>query len=364
MKRHQLSGAQKRKLKKSKEEDRILISGAILKFVQQQPSTFNSNIEYPTPSRVCCEEAKSMESLSPQIQEETIKLVQRNLGDTFPLKVSASNYKYLDKDREETLADFDEQYVIEDEPDIEISDEVSNVPLYCNIGNWPVPLSDVMQTDFVKRGSEFFQNKEGPFGLTMRIGENLKGEMRQLSSTWFYKYLPCGEKVLRKWMVYSPIKKSLFCFCCKLFCTNTKEAGTSKFITGFQSWWKLNPMVAQHESSAKHLENLEIWKSLSVRLKLNKTIDSMHQKEVEKEKIKWNKILHRLLDITLFLAKQNLPFRGHREDEQSFNRGNFLELVELISHYDPVLKRTYSKNPTVKVVKEVWSVLFISEDSK
>ena len=49
-------------------------------------------------------------------------------------------------------------------------------------------------------------------------------------------------------------------------------------------------------------------------------------------------MLHRLLDITMFLAKQNLPFRGHREHQLSENRGNFLELVELLSHYDPVLK--------------------------
>lgn len=112
MKRHQLSGAQKRKLKKSKEEDRILNSGAILKFFQQQPYTSNTNIEYLTTSRVGCEEAKSVES------------------------ICASDYKYReDKDREETLADFDEQYVIEDEPDIAILDEISNVPLYCDIGN-------------------------------------------------------------------------------------------------------------------------------------------------------------------------------------------------------------------------------------
>ena len=52
---------------------------------------------------------------------------------------------------------------------------------------------------------------------------------------------------------------------------------------------------------------------------------------------KWQDILHRLLDITLFLAKQNLAFRGHREDEMSLNRGNFLETVYLVSKYDSVL---------------------------
>ena len=43
--------------------------------------------------------------------------------------------------------------------------------------------------------------------------------------------------------------------------------------------------------------------------------------------------MHRLLDVTLFLAKQNLAFRGHKEDEASLNKGNFLEMVEMLSKY-------------------------------
>ena len=37
-----------------------------------------------------------------------------------------------------------------------------------------------------------------------------------------------------------------------------------------------------------------------------------------------------------FLAQQNLAFRGHRVSSE--NRGNFLELVQLMAKYDPVLK--------------------------
>ena len=45
------------------------------------------------------------------------------------------------------------------------------------------------------------------------------------------------------------------------------------------------------------------------------------------------KILQRLLDVTLFLARQNLAFRGHKETRFSCmgmapdNEGNFLELI-------------------------------------
>ena len=54
--------------------------------------------------------------------------------------------------------------------------------------------------------------------------------------------------------------------------------------------------------------------------------------------MKWREILKRLLDVTMFLAKQNLPFRGHRENMLSENKGNFLQLIELLSKYDPVLR--------------------------
>ncbi|XP_065645463.1 uncharacterized protein LOC136075942 [Hydra vulgaris] len=59
---------------------------------------------------------------------------------------------------------------------------------------------------------------------------------------------------------------------------------------------------------------------------------------MEREKKKWRDILHRLLDITLFLVKQSLTFQVHREDFASENRGNFMELVSLLSNYVPVLK--------------------------
>lgn len=48
-------------------------------------------------------------------------------------------------------------------------------------------------------------------------------------------------------------------------------------------------------------------------------------------------ILSSLIAITLYLARQGLPFRGN-ETFSSQNRGHFLELVEVFSKYDCVLK--------------------------
>ncbi|XP_065665736.1 zinc finger MYM-type protein 5-like [Hydra vulgaris] len=199
-------------------------------------------------------------------------------------------------------------------------------------------MPDNLRTDVIKQGSEIYQNLEWPFDPVHKPGENSKGQTRQLTKSWFNKKLPSGEQILRKWMVYSHEKKPLFCFRYKLFDKNDNQTTKSSFITGFNSWWKLNPKVSDHKKSELHINNLEKWKTLEARLLQKKTIDAAHRDVMEREKKKWRDILHRLLNITLFLAKQNLPFRGHSEDFASENRGNFLELVSLLSNYDPVFK--------------------------
>ena len=55
------------------------------------------------------------------------------------------------------------------------------------------------------------------------------------------------------------------------------------------------------------------------------------QREIEMNR----RYLARLVDIAKTLAKCGLPFRGHNEKKESVNRGNFLELVGLLSRWDP-----------------------------
>lgn len=42
--------------------------------------------------------------------------------------------------------------------------------------------------------------------------------------------------------------------------------------------------------------------------------------------------------VTQFLAKQNIPFRGHDETGNSHNQGNFLECMKLLKQFDPFLQ--------------------------
>ena len=63
-----------------------------------------------------------------------------------------------------------------------------------------------------------------------------------------------------------------------------------------------------------------------------------------KKRQKRRKILYNLFDITLFLNKQHLACRIFQEYGSSLNKGNFVETVELLSKYDPVLKEHFTRN--------------------
>jgi len=59
------------------------------------------------------------------------------------------------------------------------------------------------------------------------------------------------------------------------------------------------------------------------------------QNQVE---IKKCQIIERLIDIVICLAKGGRPLRGHGESKISIARELFLDLVDLVSKYDPTLK--------------------------
>ena len=47
----------------------------------------------------------------------------------------------------------------------------------------------------------------------------------------------------------------------------------------------------------------------------------------------------------LLCAKQYLPLRGHREGQTSDNRGNFLEILNVVANHDPIVQRKLTQGP-------------------
>lgn len=317
------SGCQQRKAREKRNESIKRLSGSMLKYVKTPDDSQGSSKDTIPQSPI--DKADSSDACLNSVEEQDMETEE------------------IDAEKQGVVMD---EFEIEESTEIHSShdtvnemseDKETNWNILSDASFWNIPVADYFRVEIIKRGSASFQNNDGPFSVATRQDAKAKGGARQLLKEWFYKTMPNGEKMLRSWRVYSLVSEKLYCFCCRLFAVSATQT-TSKFVTGFQKWWKLRPKVLVHETFEEHLHCLEQWKTLAARLRLHKTIDTESIALMDMEKKKWRDILHRLLDITLFLAKQNLPFRGHKEDESSLNKGNFLEMVEMLSKYDSVLK--------------------------
>lgn len=147
-----------------------------------------------------------------------------------------------------------------------------------------------------------------------------------------------GEIVERKWISYQFYTNKIFCSTCMAF---SKDILNS-FVKGiFVNLKTVYNKVLKHEKSVLHKDACETY----LRVCTNNTVDvllgSMYDKEIQKNRM----VIHRVVDIIIVLAKQNLAFRGHRyesitnlsNNQDNLNHGNFLALVKLVAKYDQVL---------------------------
>lgn len=148
------------------------------------------------------------------------------------------------------------------------------------------------------------------------------------------------------WLTGCSNMNKLFCWPCLLFSTE-KSVWSSG---GFCDLNNLCKAVGKHEKSKAHITcffKLQTFGDSSSRIDLQ--LDHQRALEITRhnEQVKKNRyILSCLINAVCFLAKQELAFRGHTETELSFNKGNYVELLNYTSEYDAQLNE-HLKNSTV-----------------
>lgn len=159
--------------------------------------------------------------------------------------------------------------------------------------------------------------------ITLRDSDSRQN--RGFNTVWYDK---C------EWLTGSSKQEKLFCWPCLLFSTQTEYTSWTK--TGFCSLKNLPRSIERHSKSKDH-----IWSSCKIKLFSKQNIVSAFDNTRRNEIISHNNQVRenrsnvkRLIDATIFLASQNLAFRGHDETKDSVNRGNYRELLALLSKYD------------------------------
>jgi hypothetical protein len=151
----------------------------------------------------------------------------------------------------------------------------------------------------------------------------------------------------RNWLVYSPKANKMFSFPCFLFRSVSQHSyqwsnpnkGVSNFRKGYEK-------IIKHEKSKDYREAETEYLILKSRISKDITIQQ-NLIRVQKSQIEFNRsVLKRLIYLSLFLSTNGLPFRGHREDinQDTQNKGLFIEIVKLVSKYDAVLAKHLAKS--------------------
>ena len=203
-----------------------------------------------------------------------------------------------------------------------------------------------------------------PFKCQPGLNEEYEFERdgaRAFRRDWYEPKLKNGMKSYREWLIYSPRGHCAYCLPCWLFANRSRkdyEPAFSEPENGFKSWKKATNTLKVHEECEVHADAVRVMIETKLRLNLGKAVDE-EQVRAHERQIKHNRqVLCRLIDTTLFLAKQNLAFCGSKESPASTlldqqhtcggkvpNEGNFLELIKLLAKYDGILAHHLATAP-------------------
>ncbi|XP_047129453.1 zinc finger MYM-type protein 5-like [Hydra vulgaris] len=288
------SGAQYRKRKVEQQREQEKQKGSLLKFICRQDSTKEDSNGGQIPTDMEAEEISNVVDNDNVMMSETLSY------STVP--VSHADNGQWNNSLEEHVQ--------------QVSEEKTDNVIPQDPALWPLLINHNTRAIIVEREPQQIKDISFP---------NDKNN-RKFSVFHYLRKLPNGEELCRSWLLYSVLKDSVFCFCCKLF--SMKAIGISSLThTGSSDWKNMAAILSSHEKSPEHLQNYQKWKELHQRLQRNSTIDEEILRKMKNEEKYWQQILKRLIALVRVLGEQNLAFRGTNETLYSANNGNFLKFV-------------------------------------
>ena len=171
---------------------------------------------------------------------------------------------------------------------------------------------------------------------------------RSFNSKWYKKY---------PWLEYSKESDSVFCFPCRFFAKGPGRVDESFVLNGYHDWKHAlgrKGALQKHDDSAVHKDAVIAMTSFKQMQESNSSVADMvgaaRLKHVEKNV----HYIKSIAEIILLCCQQNIGLRGHRESEESVNKGNFLEILDLLARHDQTVSEKLKHAPR--------NALYISPD--
>lgn len=178
--------------------------------------------------------------------------------------------------------------------------------------------------------------KLGPCRPNGPFQKNANG--RSFHTFYYSKITKSGVKIVRSWLCYSPTLHKCYCQPCWLF--GRKDYKEKVWWTeGYCDWKHIGRGIDRHENSQSHKDACFGLKQFMA----HNTVNEELEKQIRQEQSYWRQIIHRIINVTLTLATEDISLRGHRENEESESKGKFIAIITLLSRYDPILAELLRK---------------------
>lgn len=107
-----------------------------------------------------------------------------------------------------------------------------------------------------------------------------------------------------------------------------------------------------HEKSESHINTMFAWNEHKKIALTDSSILDMINKEDKKNVEENHCYVKTVADVLLLTATQNIAQRGHCESEDSDNKGNFLEILEMIAKHNPMVAKKNEGTWQCKIHKQ------------
>jgi hypothetical protein len=157
------------------------------------------------------------------------------------------------------------------------------------------------------------------------------GKGRSFQSDWFEE---------NDWLEYSISKDAAFCYLCRMFpsaivCSSRPNPVFTR--VGFRDWRHGVLGLNTHKNSESLTQAYIAWDQFTKSLVTATVADQMGSGRAEQ--IKRNRhYVKTIAEVLLLCSKQEIAFRGHNESSSSLNKGNFLEILNVIAKHDKVIE--------------------------
>ena len=129
------------------------------------------------------------------------------------------------------------------------------------------------------------------------------------------------------WLEYSPSANKAFCFACRVF-GRTGQQHEAFVSTGFHNWKTALEKFRVHQCTSAHKTAVLTWRTAErTRNNPETNVVTLVNHQTKNEVDENRRYLKDIIETLIFLGRQGISLRGHRENSESLNKGNFLELL-------------------------------------